>query len=289
MLFFLNRNPMSCLTFNFSVSNKALLADYDHPFQIMPATTNYINDSDIAKYKNAGISNPDILIHMNYITRFFSTKSIENDSRTRWSLRQYAKLADAIGTTNILVHMPKSSQELHNLAAGFKVIYDELLSKGFSVHFEIVSWTKELIAELQATKENCYELIVAQYTELFKLAKEFNVEDTTYVVIDTAHAYADGCDAATIIKLINTYRAKSKYVHLNGNCRIQFTSDSHVPMFSPDNKIIDSHIISEAVAKMDDLICVCEITKEASDEAKWVEYASTFGFKLVPKNKAASM
>lgn len=280
---------MACLTFNFSVSNKTLLAGYDHPFQIMPNTTNYINDSDIANYKNAGISNPNILIHMNYITRMFSTKSIENDSKTRWALRQYAKLADAIGTTNILIHMPKSSQEWHNFDAGFKVIYDELLSKGFSVHFEIVAWTKEFINVMQATKENCYALILNQYTSLFKLADEFKVSDQVFVVIDTAHAYADGCDAQTIVKLINDYAAKMKYVHLNGNCRPQFTSDSHVPMFSPENKIIDCDIISETVAKMNELICVCEITKEVSDESKWNEYAATFGFKLVPKNKAASM
>ena len=116
------RSRHSILSFNFSVTNKKELAKCKDPFQIMPATHNYIQNSHIQNY--VGIQNPNILIHMNYVTRMFSSNGLEKDSTIRYSLRQYAKLADKIGTKDILIHMPKSLQEWNNFILGYKIIHD---------------------------------------------------------------------------------------------------------------------------------------------------------------------
>ena len=133
----------SILTFNFSVANRKLLSEYHEPFQIMPATQNLVQDKDIEKYVD--ISNPNILIHMNYITRMFSSKALEKGTMIRHSLRQYHKLADKIGTKDILIHMPQSLMEWNNFELGFRSIYEELIKDtDLVIHFEITAWSKDL-------------------------------------------------------------------------------------------------------------------------------------------------
>ena len=276
---------MSILTFNFSVSNKSRLVGYNEPYQIMPSTINYIKDSDIDKYRN--INNPDILIHLNYVTPIFSSRAIEKGSTVRFSLRQYRKLADKIGTKNILIHMPKSLQEWKNFKLGFKIIYDELLSKDYNVHFEITSWSKDLHKEFGKEPNDRVDVVKNYYKVLFDEAKSLDVLRHVYVVIDTAHAFANGCNEDDIIEIINTYESKIKYLHWNGNIRPMYSSDSHVPIFSSES-LMSYEKMSKEVAKMKK-ICVCEITKEGEDYVEWNRYASKYGFHLVSDNDAATM
>ena len=265
----------SILTFNISVSNKKKIASYKDPFQIMPATVNYIKDSDIESYKN--IKNDKILIHLNYITRIFSTKGLEKDSQIRFSLRQYGKLADKIGTKNILIHMPKSLQEWNNFVLGYKIIHDELLTKDYIIHFEITSWAKDL--QIYFGKDEDRESVIYKYYNvLFETAKSFNDMKNIKIVIDTAHMFANGCDEDTIIKIIEKYKDKMDYIHWNGNIKQMYTSDSHVPIFSKESKM-SFEKISEYVSKIDK-ICICEITKDNATDEEWKEYCDKYGFIL---------
>lgn len=95
----------SILTFNLSVSgNKNNIKTISEPFQILPATQHILLDRYIEPYPTS--SNPQIILHMNYITRCFNPVAIMNDSPVRMSLRQYVKLANKLGTKNILIQMP---------------------------------------------------------------------------------------------------------------------------------------------------------------------------------------
>ena len=266
----------SILTFNFSVAKKKKLADYKEPFQIMPATVNYVKDSDIDKYKN--ISNNNIIIHLNYVTRMFSSNGLEKDSTIRYSLRQYAKLADKIGTKDILIHMPKSLQEWNNFILGYKIIHDELLSKGYNIHFEITAWTKDLHEEF-GKETNRISVVKNYYDVLFDAAKSYGDTKYVYVVIDTAHMFSNGCTENDIIQILKEYDDKIKYIHWNGNLNKMFSSDSHVPIFDTQSKMSYDKI-STYVAKLDK-ICVCEITKEDAPKSEWERYANRYGFHLV--------
>ena len=274
---------MSTLTFNFSVSNKSKLIGYTEPYQIMPATINYIKDSDIEKYKN--ISNPKILIHLNYITPMFSTKGIEKGSSVRFSLRQYRHLADKLGTKNILVHMPKSLQEWNNFKMGFKIVYDELLSKDYDVHFEITSWSKDLHKEFGKEADQRVQVVEKYFKALLDEAKALDVSRHVHIVIDTAHMFANGCTEDDIIEVIKKYDSKIKYLHWNGNVRPMYATDSHAPIFS-EASLLPYDKISKVVARMNK-ICVCEITKDGEAYAKWETYARKYGFHLVEDNDAA--
>ena len=136
---------MATLTFNLSTKNKKIFDEeyfQKEYYQIMPSTQRVLTMSTIDSYPQ--INNPNILIHMNYITYIFNAKSIENNSIARRSLQMYNRLADKLGTKNILIHMPKSKKEFEYLKFGLQVIYDELISKGKTLQFEIVPWDKEL-------------------------------------------------------------------------------------------------------------------------------------------------
>lgn len=265
----------SVLTFNLSVADKKKLAKIKDPFQIMPATVNYIKDSDIEAYE--GIKNNKILIHLNYITRMFSTKGLEKDSNTRFSLRQYGKLADKIGTKNILIHMPKSLQEWNNFILGYKLIHDELLTKGYIIHFEVTAWSKDLHT-LFGKDTDRMEIMDRYYEILFETAKSYKDTKNIRIVVDTAHMFANGCDEEMIIAFIEKYLDKIDYIHWNGNERPQFTSDSHVPIFSKDSKM-PFESISKHCGKLGK-ICVCEITKENAPEEEWKKYTNMYGFRL---------
>ena len=270
----------SILTFNYSVSDKKELAAATQPLQIMPATINYIKDADIDKYTD--INNPNILIHLNYITRMFSSHGLEKDSSVRYSLRQYGKLATKIGTKNILIHMPKTLQEWNNFVLGYKIIHDELISKGFKIHFEITAWSKDLHAYF--TKDKDRQLVISEYYErLLEVANTYN--DTVYIVIDTAHMFANGCSEDDIIATLQKYSNRIEYLHWNGNIRPMFSTDSHVPIFS-SSSLMTFDKISQYVASLGK-ICVCEITKDGEKYQKWVEYANKYGFDIVKENKMA--
>lgn len=268
------------ISFNFSVSKKSKLIGYDEPYQIMPSTVNYIKDSDIEKYE--GINNPDILIHMNYITRVFSSKALENGSSVRYSLRQYGKLAKKIGTNRILIHMPKSLQEWNNFILGYKIIHDELLSKGFEIHFEITAWSKDLLEHFGKDSDKV-QVTKQYYDVLLDASKSYNDEKNVFIVIDTAHMFANGCNEEDMIAVIKHYEDKIEYLHWNGNVRPMYTNDSHVPIFSKKS-LMGYEKISEYVASLG-VVCICEITKDGEKYTKWKEYADRYGFDLVSENE----
>jgi len=272
-----NSKSRSILTFNASVSNKKVISDLESvPFQIMATTRNYLTKAMISNYPET--HNPNLLLHMNYITRPFNDNAIETNSRERASLRQYALLAQRTGTHDILIHMPANLTEYINMAQGFRVISDELIKQNMVVHLEIAPWTQELINHLKL-QEN--PQVVVEFLD--KVISRFNKfpKDSFKIVFDTAHLYALGYEAEEQIKLFHKYRQYMKYCHLNGNVNAKYTSDSHAPIMSSKSKIKNWELLSAEIAKMD-LICIAEITKFGKQWGEWEDYAKKFKFQLIP-------
>ena len=276
---------MSILTFNLSVADKDNVASVSEPFQIMPATRTIISDKQIDAYHN--MTNTNIILHMNYITRVFKAEAIESNSKERYSLQQYVKLATKLGTKNILLHLPSSSSEMSNLGIGMKVMYDEIIRKNMILHLEIPSWTKEYIRDLHintsASETNTTALVTEYLTKVVKIIDSFP-KDSCFIVLDTAHLFANGCEANDMIAIVTKFRPYMRYLHLNGNVNYKFTSDSHVPMFSGKNKIKNFDQLCTVIASAN-LICIAEVTKEGAEWKDWETFANSFGFKLVKFNK----
>ena len=272
-------NTRSFLTFNVSVSNKKVIKDLeDQPFQIMASTRNYLTNQTIVSYPKT--QNPNLLLHMNYITRVFNNNAIETNSKERFSLQQYAKLAERVGTKDILIHMPCNPIEVKNIAQGLSIINDELLSHGLTVHLEIAPWTQELIT---ARKIRARKDVVSYVSEFIdEVIKHMNKykDEQFMIVFDTAHLYALGAEAKDQTQLFAKYRKWMKYCHLNGNVNSKLTSDSHAPIMSDKSKLKDWETLSSFISRLG-LICVAEVTKYGKTWQEWEDYAKEFSFDLV--------
>jgi len=272
----------STLTFNCSVQNKENLKVIKDPFQILPSTVRHLSENTIKSYPK--VDNPNLLIHMNYITRVYNDNAIENRSIERFSLKSYKLLADILNTKDILIHLPYTEKEIVNLEYGIKIIKDELLNKNINVHFEIPAWSKGMFIKNRINQHSaspyCYMALTKHIDEVFSLLKDTN----SYLVPDTAHLHSNGLDAKDMIELIKKYDDKIKYIHLNGNSVTRFKMDNHTPMFSVNNRIVNHELLSSEVAKMGK-ICIAEITKETSDWKSWVNYTQKYNFKLVDFNE----
>lgn len=278
----------SFLTFNASVSNKRVIKDLeDRPFQIMASTRNFLTTQTINNYPKT--TNPNLLLHMNYITRPFNNNAIESNSKERFNLRQYVKLAERTGTKDILIHMPSNPEEVNNIEQGFNVINEELISKGLCVHLEIASWSQELITMKKIRgRQNEVEKYISEFVdEIIEHMKRFP-PNSFMIVFDTAHLYALGAEAKQQINLFNKYRQFMKYAHLNGNVNNKLSSDSHAPIMSDKSKIKDWEELSIEIGKMG-LICVAEITKYGKGWEDWMDYAKEFGFDLVKFHEQLSI
>lgn len=277
---------MSTLSFNVSVSDKHNLSVLGCPFQIMPSTQTMLYDRNIDNYEES--KNNSILIHMNYITRPFSERSIEANSLERKSLQQYVKLANKLGTRNILIHGPSNVKEYENLIIGMKVIKDEIIDKNMIIHIEIPSWTNELVTYFK-NKNADFSANVLTYVDSVMIAMSSFPDESYYLVPDTAHMYANGCkELSDFTNVLDKYSTKIQYIHLNGNIQQMFKSDIHCPMFSKNNKIECVDELSQYCADMD-VICIAENTKNKSNYDEWSAYANKHAFKLVEYNGALAL
>lgn len=285
-------NKRSVLTFNMSTKNRANISSFKEPFQIMPATQNYISEKTLGSYVKG--SNPNLVLHMNYITHVFSSKATTNDSSVRHSLRMYVKLAKVLGTKDILIHLPASVDEWNNLAFGLGVIKDEIIDNGCIVHLEIPSFSKDLLAHFGAGKDGDPKEYMSVYLEtILEYCSEFDV-GTYMLVPDTAHLWANGCVTYEHFEhVIMGYRELIKYIHLNGNIVDPFKMDTHAPIFDTKyNKLAckstDGCLLSSLVANMCGsmgVICIAEITKYGLSWDEWTKAASEHGFDIVEYNE----
>ena len=230
---------------------------------------------------------------MNYITHVFSSKAVTNDSSVRHSLRMYVKLANILGTKDILIHLPASVDEWNNLAFGLGVIKDEIIDRGCVIHLEIPSWSKDLLAHFNAVKGGDPIAYMTDYLDaVLDYCEEFN-EGTYMLVPDTAHLWANGCVKFEHFEhVLLGYSQYIKYIHLNGNLVDPFKMDTHTPIFdSKYNKLsnVTGHngTLSIAVAEMCaqmGVICIAEITKYGLSWDEWTKSASDHGFDIVEFN-----
>lgn len=271
----------STLTFNASTANVTIhnLDTIDDYFQIMPSPRARLTPTTI---NNFTVKNPRILIHVNYLTHVFANDTIEYNSPARKSLAAYNVLARHIGTNNVLIHLPYSTNEMNRLADGIQVIHDELVKYGKTIHLEMPAFTAEFQRTIRLRERSAVECLNEYFERIFDELKQLP-EGSFKLVFDTAHMYSNGCTGKDMIELMEKYKPFIEYVHLNGNEHSMYAQDKHCPIYSDRNKIPDVDELSTYCAQ-NGFVCVCEVTGTTGTWDGWTSYANKYGFRLVQYN-----
>lgn len=260
--------PNTLISFNLSVSNKDFLKKSTLGFQIIPATTNYLTANIIANYKQG--SNPNILIHTSYITRIFKQQFLLDNSKEEKIIYTYINLARKIGTKNILIHGPCNPTEYAVFGLCLGKLIQIQKNEDVVFHIEMPSFTKAFFEEYKVDIE-----FIINYFDII-------ANNKLKVVIDTAHAYANGMSTDDINLLLKTFEKKYDYIHLNGNCKPQFTHDKHTPLTFRDDKIKDGKKILDLLSSIKGKICICEVVFK--DWKFWQNFVKDRELTLIDKD-----
>lgn len=271
------------LSFNVSVSGKnknELTKLNDYPFQIMPSGTSRLSTNVISQFPQ--LNNNKILIHVSYITRPFALyESQKQEFMVRCNLDYYGRLAERLGTKNILIHLPSNINEMKYFDIGINTIIDELIKKhNINVHLEVPVFSSELRKHLDIDKDNAYDILIniidAYFEQIPKQYKRF-----FKLTPDTAHLYSNGVDGSEIVKFMKYYDDIIEFVHLNGNKNTIFTSDRHVPIYMENNKIKDVDKIMTYLSKTDFYI-ITENSTTKGTYKEWTKFCEKYNIKIVP-------
>lgn len=259
------------LSFSLSVRDKDFIYNSKEPYQILPAQRGFLTNNVIENYKKTNELHNNILIHTSYMTRVFSPIAFSYNSKIQALLRQYIKFAERIGTKYILVHGPCSENEMLNFDLGLntmKKILEEEKSKAiFCV--EIPSLTKAL---LEKNTNKYLEFFTEYIQKIVDIGFEF--------IVDTAHTFNNGLTNDEVIELLNKFEKHWSWVHLNGNLRPKFTSDTHCAMFDKKNLIPDYIKFCQKIASFK-RNCICEVVYKNYDE--WKTFSEEIGLPLISK------
>jgi endonuclease IV len=253
------------------VTDKKNLASIHNPIQIMPSTTHTLSEKILEEYKQANKNNPDILIHINYICKIFSSSAVPENSLARLVIKQYKQLADSLNTKRLLFHLPSTANEMDNINIGFSILSEEL--DDYKIYLEMPSWTSLL--RKMTNKETYFR----------EIEKYYNPKNQQ-ILLDTAHLFSNGYTNSEMINFFEKYPCD--YCHLNGNKNSVGTTDSHVAIYSPNSKWIYYDEVCKYLANSK-RICVVEMTKKEFDWKDWEDFAKQFKFNIVPFNKAYSI
>lgn len=260
------------LSFSLSTHDKDFIRDCKEPYQIMPVQRGFLTDNIIENYKTSNEVRNNILIHTSYMTRVFSPITFSYNSKIQALLRQYIKLAEKIGTKYILVHGPSSENEMLNFDLGLnmmkKIIEEEKTKASFCI--EIPSLTKDLLTK---HKNKYLEFFTEYIQKIVDAGFEF--------VPDTAHIFNNGLTNDELIELLNKFEKHWSWVHLNGNLRPRFTSDTHCAMFDKKNLIPDYIKFCQKIASFK-RNCICEIIYKNYEE--WKTFSEKIDLPLISKN-----
>lgn len=277
------------LTFNKSITNRGDFAIDRNPYQIMPERSRFITDPFVKSFPQCDKEN-DILIHVSYITRPFSSTYIACDriSNLRSGLAGYVNLAKRLNTKHILIHGPDNADGWSNLGIGMGIIRDAIKGTNIMIHIEVPSMSVELLKSLRTSLEKeSWDSANSLYIDsILQFKNELNGQ--LRIVLDTAHLHANGMNGEQIGQAIESYRNDSVFVHLNGNERAQFTHDSHCQIFSTLNKIPNVDKLMKFVSEIP-LIYVAENNKHSSSYDEWKGFCTKHNLDIVPYNDGLSI
>ena len=104
------------------------------------------------------------------------------------------------------------------------------------------------------------------------------------IVIDTAHLFGNGLTTNQMIEVMEIFKNNYKYIHLNGNCRPQYSHDKHTTLTPchnyPSNLIPDVQKLLLKVKELMDLGKICISEQKCNSREYFIELSKQYGFKL---------
>ena len=261
------------------------MCNYNKPLQIMPATTQYLNDNAINNYPLCKTDDDkfinDSVIHTSYITRPWGGLLDENRfNKFKYLMTKYVKLCYQLKYKRLLVHLPSTTSELNNLSEGMNV-----LIKMFNKVPNVI-----LVLEIPSFKSG-FKCDVVDY--LFNVVINYFdkfVNHNVELCIDTAHMFANGVDCKEMINILETTRNNiklidcCKIIHLNGNLNPQYKSDIHCPIFDKRNKMSNINLLMEYLSNKNKIL-IAENTKQHADYNEWKQFADQYNINIVEYNE----
>lgn len=267
----------SILTFNCTTANRRSLAELKCPFQIMPGGRKCLSTAELATFEE--MKNENILIHMSYITRPFSS---DISAITKLNIKNCVKLAHRLGTHHILIHMPSNINEYTSFAVGLDFLFKEVCDKGCLLHLETNPLSKELRNYLGIDKTNAADKYL-EYTDHLLSLVPSKYKDSVHIVVDTAHLFSNGLLAEDMPAYMQKYLSKIDFIHLNGNMNSILTRDAHVPMYDSRNRIGHIDELMEYISSIKKIL-ISENPTEKGEYKRWQAFCAKYDLELVEES-----
>lgn len=276
----------SLLTFNYSVAgNKEWLNEITDPFQIMPATQQFLTKKTVENYPPCSKRFTDGVVHVSYITKpFQDLHDTDHFNKYKALMTAYVNLCMRIKMKRLLVHLPGTPSEMSNLANGMNI-----LAKFFN-KIPSITIVLEIPSFRGSMKMDVFEYFNAIITNYFPLFTHENVE----LCYDTAHLFANGLDSKDIVELLEKKVGGKKLIdyctviHLNGNKQPMWKPDAHCPIFSSKNRMSDIEVLVKYLADKNKIL-IAENTKEHASWKEWQDFANNHSINIVQENDHASI
>lgn len=276
----------SIISFNKSICERKDFETNKNPYQILPGRS-YLYDSLIDSFKQLNISFENkILIHTTFITRPFTSKSLNNENNLKScksNLNQYIKLSKILKTKYILIHGPMNEDEYNNFDKGLDLINEVFQNTNLIICIEITAFSSKLI---ELIKDKNYYNFCKDYLNKIITYKPNNF--TLQIVIDTAHLHTNGLTYKEMINLLTEFKDNYDFIHLNGNMKDSFKyPDEHIHINSLNDKIEHSRRLLKYVSKLNK-ICICENhynnENNETNYLYWKKISEKYNYNLVDYN-----
>lgn len=279
-------------SYNITTSGAKFQSLQNQTFQIMPARFGFVDQFRFKEF--TGKTN--ILLHTGYDFHPFQVEIFNPLSKQSQLLKSYLETCKRIHVDQLLIHGPDQPNALKYFEAGLtiiKIYLDDLNSNSNSnsenyklqICIEMPAFTKSMYSIL---KNNIYDFILSYFETIIKFGFD--------IVIDTAHLFSNGLNTQEMINILELFKNNYKYIHLNGNCKPQFSKDEHTTLtpcknFKP-NLIPNSDLLLKKAAELmnnENKICISE--QKCNDLDYFKKLANDYGFKLndcIPKDMITS-
>jgi len=266
----------STLSYTITSSKNKFTKYYDYPFQILPTQRTPLNYLKFPELTDSLKQNSQFILHTGYDVRPFSKDILSSTSYQHILLKSYILSAKRLfdnSKSQLLIHGPASDVAAQYLTTTLPILKEYSENENVNICIEMPAFDKSLNNIVASDNFNFIE-------EYFKTIIEYGFE----IVIDTAHLHSNGLTSEQMVKLLDEFKHKYTFVHLNGNARDMFKKDKHtifneignIPGFET-NKIKNSEILLQYLGKAN-TICISE---QKCDSIEHFTNYEKYGFNVI--------
>ena len=271
------------LTFNITTSRNKFERLNNLTFQIMPTRTGLLNPYKFDQIQN---QKTNIVLHTGYDFHPFQFSLFDVNSYTVQQLKSYLDTCRRLHVDQLLIHGPDQPKYLKYFDSTLTILrayLDDFNSQNPSplqICIEMPVFCKSMYVRdsefVGINPNNVYDFVLSYFNTVIKFGFD--------IVIDTAHLFGNGLTTNQMIEVMEIFKNNYKYIHLNGNCRPQYSHDKHTTLTPchnyPSNLIPDVQKLLLKVKELMDLGKICISEQKCNSREYFIELSKQYGFKL---------